>query len=146
MRSHNSGNIHGENLHIWAVEPKKNHFSKTIINFCKKTTPQLLEHIGLQNTKVGVKTNLGDFPLFVWCMLTLALKCFALMSFDFFLNKGHLTGRNHGYHCWWCHGKDRQLQPISVQTFADLRFHQDLVWWSPDDASNLSQRWTAMAL
>ena len=23
MRSHNSGNIHGENLHIWAVERKK---------------------------------------------------------------------------------------------------------------------------
>ena len=23
MRSHNSGDIHGENLHIWAVERKK---------------------------------------------------------------------------------------------------------------------------
>ena len=23
VRSHNSGNIHGENLHIWAVEQKK---------------------------------------------------------------------------------------------------------------------------
>ena len=23
MRSHNSGNIHGENLHIWVVERKK---------------------------------------------------------------------------------------------------------------------------
>ena len=27
--------------------------------FHKKTTPQLLEHIGLQNMKVGVKTNFG---------------------------------------------------------------------------------------
>ena len=27
--------------------------------FHKKTTPQLLEHIGLQNMKVGEKTNLG---------------------------------------------------------------------------------------
>ena len=72
MRSHNSSNIHGENLHIWAVE-RKNYFSKTKINFYKKTTPQLLEHIGLQIMKVGVKTNSDDLPLFVWCMLTLAL-------------------------------------------------------------------------
>ena len=36
-----------------------------ICRFHKKTTPQLLEHIGLQNMKVGVKTNLGDLPLFV---------------------------------------------------------------------------------
>ena len=27
--------------------------------FAKKTTPQLLEHIGLQNMKVGGKTNFG---------------------------------------------------------------------------------------
>ena len=27
--------------------------------FHKKTTPKLLEHIGLQNMKVGVKTNFG---------------------------------------------------------------------------------------
>ena len=39
MRSHNLGNIHGENLHIWAGELK--HFSKTKIYFHKKTTPQL---------------------------------------------------------------------------------------------------------
>ena len=44
---------------------EKSHFSKTKIYFHKKTTPQLLEHIGLQNMKVGVKTNLGDLPLFV---------------------------------------------------------------------------------
>ena len=34
--SHNSGNINGENLHIWAVERKKNYFSKTELNFYKK--------------------------------------------------------------------------------------------------------------
>ena len=61
MRSHNSGNVHGENLHIWAVERKKN-FSKTEIYFHKKTTPQLLGHIGLQNMKVGVKANFGWLP------------------------------------------------------------------------------------
>ena len=35
MRSHNSGNIHGENLHIWAIE-RKNHFSKSKVYFHKK--------------------------------------------------------------------------------------------------------------
>ena len=58
MSSHNSGNIHGENLHIWAVE-RKSQFSKTETYFHKKTTPQLLGHIGLQNMKVAVKTNFG---------------------------------------------------------------------------------------
>ena len=57
MRSHNSGNIHGENLHIRSNE--KNYFSKTKIYFHKKTTPQLLGHIGLQNMKVGEKKNFG---------------------------------------------------------------------------------------
>ena len=57
--SHNSGDIHGENLYIWAVERKKNHFSKTKIYFPKKTTPQLLGHIGLENMKVGEKANFG---------------------------------------------------------------------------------------
>ena len=33
--------------------------------FTQKTTLQLLGHIGLQNMKVGEKTNLGDLPLFV---------------------------------------------------------------------------------
>ena len=36
----------------------------SVMNY-KKTTPQLLEHIGLQNMKVGGKTNLSDLPLFV---------------------------------------------------------------------------------
>ena len=64
MRSHNSGNIQGENLHIERSN-EKYHFSKTKIYFHKKTTPQLLGHNGLQNMKVGEKTNLGDLPLFV---------------------------------------------------------------------------------
>ena len=38
---------------------KKSHFSKTEIYFHKKTTTQLLGHIGLQNMKVGVKSNSG---------------------------------------------------------------------------------------
>ena len=63
-----------KNLHLWAVERKKIISRKTKINFYKNTTSQLLEHIGLQNMKVGGKINLGDLPLFVWCMLTLALK------------------------------------------------------------------------
>ena len=36
---------------------EKNHFSKTKIYFHKETTPKLLGHIGLQNTKVGEKNN-----------------------------------------------------------------------------------------
>ena len=59
MRSHNSGNIYGENLHIWAVEGKKSFLENWNIFSQKKTTPQLLEHIGLQSMKVGVKTNFG---------------------------------------------------------------------------------------
>ena len=47
MRSHNSGNSHGENLHIWRAN-EKNHFSKTKIYFYKKATSKLLGHIGLQ--------------------------------------------------------------------------------------------------
>ena len=75
MRSHNSGNIQGENLHIWVVERKNSFLKNKNIFSQQKTTPQLLGHIGLQNMKVGEKTNLGDLPLFVWCMLTLALNC-----------------------------------------------------------------------
>ena len=58
MRSHNSGNIQGENLHIERSN-EKYHFSKTKIYFHKKTTPQLLGHIGLQNMKARENTNFG---------------------------------------------------------------------------------------
>ena len=33
--------------------------SRLLTTVSKKTTPQLLEHIGLQNIKVAVKTNFG---------------------------------------------------------------------------------------
>ena len=44
---------------IFERSNEKSHFSKTKIYFRKKTTPQLLEHIGQQNMKVGEKTNFG---------------------------------------------------------------------------------------
>ena len=60
MRSHNLGNIHGENLFcIFERSNEKNNFSKIKINFHKKTTLQLLGSIGLQNMKVGGKANFG---------------------------------------------------------------------------------------
>ena len=43
----------------------KNRFSETKIYFHKKTTPQLLGHIGLQNMRVREKMKWGDSPLFV---------------------------------------------------------------------------------
>ena len=64
MRSHNSGNFKVK-ICIFEQSDEKNYFSKTKLIFYIKTTPQLLEHIGLQNIKVGVKANLGDLPLFV---------------------------------------------------------------------------------
>ena len=62
---------------IFERSNEKYHFSKTKIYFDKKTSPQLLGHIGLQNMKVGEKTNLGDLPQyfeFVRLMLTSSLK------------------------------------------------------------------------
>ena len=44
---------------IFERSNEKSHFSKTKIYFHKKTTPQLLGHIGLPNMKVGVKANFG---------------------------------------------------------------------------------------
>ena len=52
-------------------------------NFHKKTTPQLLGHIGLQNTKVEEKRILGDLPQyfkFVRWMLTSSLNTFFLLT------------------------------------------------------------------
>ena len=48
---------------IFERSNEKSHFSKTKIYFHKKTTPQLLEHIGLQNMKVGGKTNFGRLAM-----------------------------------------------------------------------------------
>ena len=44
---------------IFERSNEKSHFSKNEIYFHKKTTPQSLEHIGLQNMKVGEETNFG---------------------------------------------------------------------------------------
>ena len=44
---------------IFERSNEKNHFLKTKLNFYKKTTPQLLEHNGLQTVEVGVKANFG---------------------------------------------------------------------------------------
>ena len=52
-------------IYIFERSNEKKNFSKTEIYFHKKTTPQLLGHIRIQNMKVGEKTNLGDLPLFV---------------------------------------------------------------------------------
>ena len=73
MRSHNSCDSGWKFVYL-SGRTKENYFSKTKIYFHKRTTPQLLGHIELQNMKIGEKTTLGDLPLFVWCMLTLALK------------------------------------------------------------------------
>ena len=59
QRSHNSGNIHGEYLHIWVVERKKIISRKLKYIFAKKTTPQLSGHIRLQNIEVRAKANFG---------------------------------------------------------------------------------------
>ena len=57
MRSHNSGNIQDENC-IFERSNEKNNLSKTKIYFHKKTIPQLIGHIWLQNMKEREKTNL----------------------------------------------------------------------------------------
>ena len=64
-RSHNSGNIHAENLHILAIEREKSFLENWNV-FSQKTAPQLLGHIELQNMKVGVKRVLSYWrPLLV---------------------------------------------------------------------------------
>ena len=57
---------------------EKSHFSKTEICFRKKTTPQLLEHIGLQNMKVGdlISGDLPQYFKFVRWMLTSSLSSY----------------------------------------------------------------------
>ena len=61
---------------IFERSNEKNNFSKTKIYFHKKTTPQLLEHIGLQNMKVGdlISGDLPQYFKFVRWMLTSSLK------------------------------------------------------------------------
>ena len=79
MRSHNSGNINRAKICIFERSNEKNNFSKTKIYFHKKTTPQLLGHIGLQNMKQEINRILYDLPRyfkFVLWMLTSSLKVF----------------------------------------------------------------------
>ena len=44
---------------IFERSNEKNHFSKTKIYFHKKTTPQLLGHIRLQNMTIEVNAKFG---------------------------------------------------------------------------------------
>ena len=53
---------------IFERSNEKSHFSKTKIHFHQKHTSKLLGHIGLQNMKVGEKSNFGDLPPFVGCI------------------------------------------------------------------------------
>ena len=69
-RSRNSGNIHGENLHILAIEREKSFLENWNI-FSQKTAPQLLGHIELQNMKVGVKRVLSYAHSWLDCGKTL---------------------------------------------------------------------------
>ena len=64
-RGHTTRVIFRVKICIFERSNEKYNFSKTKIYFHKKTTPQLLGHNGLQNMKVGEKTNLGVLPLFV---------------------------------------------------------------------------------
>ena len=53
-----------------SIMNEKYRFSKNKIHFHKKNTPQLLGHIGLQNMKVGEKTNFGRLAtLFQICSM-----------------------------------------------------------------------------
>ena len=56
-RGHTTWVIFTVKICILERSNEKSHFSKTEIYFHKKTAPQLSGDIGLQNMKVGVKTN-----------------------------------------------------------------------------------------
>ena len=58
-RGHTTRVIFTVKICIFERSNEKNHFSKSKTYFNKKTTPQLLGYIGLQNMKVGVKANVG---------------------------------------------------------------------------------------
>ena len=101
-RSHNSGNIHGENLHILAIEREKSFLENWNI-FSQKTAPQLLGHIELQNMKAGVKRVLSYWrPLLVGlrentdtlrrlilCMMTFCKYILSETMFSTQLNDAH---------------------------------------------------------
>ena len=80
MRSHNSGNIHGENLHIWAIERKKNSFLENQNIFSQKNYTTIIRTYWA--TKYGSRSESKFWvtPLFVWCMLALAPNLFVKMG------------------------------------------------------------------
>ena len=66
-RGHTTPVIFTVKICIFERWNEKSHFSKTKIYFHKKTIPQLSGHIGLQNMKVGVKTNFELLtPSVIW--------------------------------------------------------------------------------
>ena len=67
------GTLTSRQICIFERSNEKNNFSKTKIYFHKKTTPQLLGHIGLQIMKIRVKAKFGRLAA-VCLMLTVALK------------------------------------------------------------------------
>ena len=79
---------------IFERSNEKNHFSKTQINFYKKTTLQLLEHIGLQNMKVGVKTNFGRLAtIFQICSMDADILSFKTLNLRGFITSYSLSNR-----------------------------------------------------
>ena len=127
MRSHNSGNR--VNICIFERWNEKTHFSKTKIYFHKETIPILLGHIGLQCMKVGEKTNLGDLPLFVWCMLALALNMFSfeqISSLKKSKKKKNQTKQNKQKNIGHLNGKREKIYqpgivkgPITMQPYVE---------------------------
>ena len=79
---------------IFERSNEKNHFSKTQINFYKKTTLQLLEHIGLQNMKVGVKTNFGRLAtIFQICSMDADILSFKTLNLRGFITSYSQSNR-----------------------------------------------------
>ena len=71
-RGHTTRMIFTVKICIFERSNEISHFSRTKIYFHKKATPQLLEHIGLKNMKVGVKTNFGRLAtIFQICSMML---------------------------------------------------------------------------
>ena len=83
-RGHTTRVIFTVKICIFQRSNEKSHFSKSKIYFHKKTAPQLSEHIGLQNMKVGVKTNFELLTLSwldCWKILTHFIFWFFVITF-----------------------------------------------------------------
>ena len=76
-RGHTTRVILTVKICIFERSNEKNNFSKTKIYFLKKTTPKLLEYIGLQTMKVGVKSNIGRLAtIFQICAIDANILCY----------------------------------------------------------------------